>query len=73
MSGSILSENYWTLIIVGLFCLIAFGGWCFQCGANRQRQATKDARDERIKMLEDAGYDARPRHTKVANPKPPQS
>lgn len=55
-------EIVFVCILIGLFPLIAFGGWCFQKGEQKERERQEEARQKHIKDLEDAGYDPTPYH-----------
>jgi hypothetical protein len=49
-------------ILLLLFPVIAFGGWCYQKGEQHERQRQREAWEKRVKDLEDAGYDATPHY-----------
>lgn len=55
-------ELAFEIFLVSLFPIVAFGGWCYQKGEERERERHREAAEKRVKDLEDAGYDPTPYH-----------
>jgi hypothetical protein len=62
--------QFGVLLLVALFLIVAFGGFCYQKGQSDARLKSKETADNREAFLKSQGFDPRPFHKKTDETQP---